>query len=241
MLFRCEACPNAFCEDCLPRDAAIIGNSARLEARGVRLPLQACYIRCSSRCHAFMVATEGKRERSKTNIFPPLELEPLCAEEDDAEGEGAQAGDGDDVGGSTFAKLFNGMLGDDESVNDAIKSKFHAELCSVLLQYGEHDDGRFYSLPSSGKKRSLQQALMERLFGVQERISSLSNEPDKSIPVKKRQVWPLPPLHAALAFCMPVHFPRTDQRPPARRSFTSSMTTNQLHTSIPRTGAVAIR
>ena len=52
MLFRCEACPRAFCEDCLPREAAIVGSSARLEARGVRMPPQGCYVRCSARCEA---------------------------------------------------------------------------------------------------------------------------------------------------------------------------------------------
>ena len=52
MLFRCEVCPATYCEDCLPREATIVGGSPRLEARGIRMPNQGCYIHCSPRCHS---------------------------------------------------------------------------------------------------------------------------------------------------------------------------------------------
>ena len=46
--------PDDDCEDCLPRDATIVGASARLDARDVVLPPQACYIRCGAACEEFM-------------------------------------------------------------------------------------------------------------------------------------------------------------------------------------------
>ena len=50
MLFRCEACPRAFCEDHLPSTAEIIGQCKRFQALGQRHPAQACFIRCDQDC-----------------------------------------------------------------------------------------------------------------------------------------------------------------------------------------------
>ena len=50
MLFRCEACPRAFCEDHLPAAAEIIGQCKRFQALGQRHPAQACFIRCDVEC-----------------------------------------------------------------------------------------------------------------------------------------------------------------------------------------------
>ena len=50
MLFRCEACPRAFCEDHLPASAEIIGQCKRFQALGQRHPAQACFIRCDADC-----------------------------------------------------------------------------------------------------------------------------------------------------------------------------------------------
>ena len=50
MLFRCESCPRAFCEDHLPGDAEIIGECKRFQALGQRHPAQACFIRCDAEC-----------------------------------------------------------------------------------------------------------------------------------------------------------------------------------------------
>jgi SWI/SNF-related matrix-associated actin-dependent regulator of chromatin subfamily A member 5 len=50
MLFRCESCPRAFCEDHLPADAEIIGECKRFQALGQRHPAQACFIRCDADC-----------------------------------------------------------------------------------------------------------------------------------------------------------------------------------------------
>jgi hypothetical protein len=50
MLFRCEACVHAYCEDHLPNGAEIIGQCKRFQALGQRHPAQACFIRCSEEC-----------------------------------------------------------------------------------------------------------------------------------------------------------------------------------------------
>jgi SWI/SNF-related matrix-associated actin-dependent regulator of chromatin subfamily A member 5 len=50
LLFRCEMCPKAFCEDCIPPECEIIGPSVRIEELGFRMPASACYIRCSAAC-----------------------------------------------------------------------------------------------------------------------------------------------------------------------------------------------
>mmetsp|Transcript_23315 Transcript_23315/g.44503 ORF Transcript_23315/g.44503 Transcript_23315/m.44503 type:complete len:1563 (+) Transcript_23315:317-5005(+) len=52
LLFRCRACPNAYCEDHLPDLHIIIGKCPRLEPLGFRHPPQACYIHCNNNCAA---------------------------------------------------------------------------------------------------------------------------------------------------------------------------------------------
>lgn len=75
MLFRCEACPSCFCEDCLPHEAEIVGGCTRLEARGIRMPPQGCYIRCSSRCIAFMQRSQPEDEAAPA--YAPLDLDEI--------------------------------------------------------------------------------------------------------------------------------------------------------------------
>lgn len=53
LLFRCEVCPLAYCEDCLPAEASIIGESKFFKAKRYVLPSTACYIRCSQECIEF--------------------------------------------------------------------------------------------------------------------------------------------------------------------------------------------
>lgn len=53
-LFRCEMCPDAFCEDCLPLDHAFVGRSCdRWEELGFVAPSNACFIHCGADCVAF--------------------------------------------------------------------------------------------------------------------------------------------------------------------------------------------
>lgn len=49
-MFRCECCPKAYCEDCLPAEAVVQGESRRINALGYRMPGNACYILCSLDC-----------------------------------------------------------------------------------------------------------------------------------------------------------------------------------------------
>ncbi|GAX78544.1 hypothetical protein CEUSTIGMA_g5984.t1 [Chlamydomonas eustigma] len=50
LLFRCEACPNAFCEDCLPEDYQMVGECEHFKAMGQMHPKQACFILCGPPC-----------------------------------------------------------------------------------------------------------------------------------------------------------------------------------------------
>ena len=53
LLFRCECCTRAYCEDHLPQGAEIIGKCKRFEALGQIHPAQACFIRCDADCQKF--------------------------------------------------------------------------------------------------------------------------------------------------------------------------------------------
>eukprot|EP00941_MAST-03F_sp_MAST-3F-sp1_P000145 g145.t1 len=50
LLFRCEMCPRAFCEDHIPRDMNIVNECKRFQELGQRTPDQACFVRCSKDC-----------------------------------------------------------------------------------------------------------------------------------------------------------------------------------------------
>ncbi|KAL4421455.1 hypothetical protein ABPG75_010746 [Micractinium tetrahymenae] len=70
MLFRCEACPEAYCEDHLPAEADITQTCARYAALGVTRLSGACYVRCGPGCAALVAALEaeaagkqGKKQR----------------------------------------------------------------------------------------------------------------------------------------------------------------------------------
>jgi SWI/SNF-related matrix-associated actin-dependent regulator of chromatin subfamily A member 5 len=54
--FRCEVCPNAYCEDCLPQDFEFVGGvSKRWESLGFdSIVSNACFIYCSESCKSYM-------------------------------------------------------------------------------------------------------------------------------------------------------------------------------------------
>lgn len=56
--FRCEACANSFCEDCLPSDVEFLEKVERWEGLGFRYPRNSCYIRCSKACNTYMIGRE---------------------------------------------------------------------------------------------------------------------------------------------------------------------------------------
>ena len=156
MLFRCEACPATFCEDCLPREANIVGGSARLEARGVRMPAQACYIRCSTRCEAFMQRSDPPP--SEETPFEPLELDEIGAEtageateqqQQQQQGQPEQPGAtsaeaataaGNEEAGSSFAKLFGTVVAAHKAADASSASAFETALRAALLVSVTYDD-----------------------------------------------------------------------------------------------------
>lgn len=50
---RCECCANAYCEDCLPFESIVQGESDRLSQLGYRMSGNSCYILCSIECIEF--------------------------------------------------------------------------------------------------------------------------------------------------------------------------------------------
>ena len=50
LLFRCEMCPKAYCEDHRPADAEVLGECPRMQALGQHHPKQACFIFCGKDC-----------------------------------------------------------------------------------------------------------------------------------------------------------------------------------------------
>ena len=50
LLFRCECCADAYCEDCVPVNRVVIGVSERMQALGYQLTESSCYIQCSDEC-----------------------------------------------------------------------------------------------------------------------------------------------------------------------------------------------
>lgn len=52
--FRCEACPNCYCEDCFPTSAEILEGCERWDELGFGTPITCCFIRCSDECISYM-------------------------------------------------------------------------------------------------------------------------------------------------------------------------------------------
>jgi hypothetical protein len=80
MLFRCECCPRAFCEDHRPQEAEIVGRCARFENLNQNRPTSACFIRCDKDCIAWANSPNfqqvGMRPLSDPLLSPSLT--PSC-------------------------------------------------------------------------------------------------------------------------------------------------------------------
>jgi hypothetical protein len=74
LLFRCECCSSAYCEDCLPAEVVVQGESSRLEALGHRIPSNACYILCSVACKLFFDKEIADSSISSTASLAPHQL-----------------------------------------------------------------------------------------------------------------------------------------------------------------------
>ena len=87
-LFRCEKCPLAYCEDCLPKESEIIGiHSERYTQARYRSPGNACYIHCSEACAKADV--NEVRPIPIEEISPEFEYTPHAFESLNANGTGS--------------------------------------------------------------------------------------------------------------------------------------------------------
>ena len=88
ILFRCEACPRAFCEDHLPSTAEIIGKCKRFQDLGQNHPAQACFIHCDGECAkwaATHIADEYGKASEGWSIAKKVAITDHWIEERDAE------------------------------------------------------------------------------------------------------------------------------------------------------------
>ena len=80
LLYPCQSCPNAFCEDCLPRQAKgfrIIGKCDRFEAMGHNSTKHAAYIHCSEQCEEYAIKVWGWSPKRAVWTLPP-EIDVSC-------------------------------------------------------------------------------------------------------------------------------------------------------------------
>ncbi len=73
LLFRCDMCAHAYCEDCVPTNCTILGVSERYEALGYRLSSSACYVHCSEACSAFankLLELQQYQSEHGGDVFP---------------------------------------------------------------------------------------------------------------------------------------------------------------------------
>ncbi|CAK8998941.1 Probable global transcription activator SNF2L1 (ATP-dependent helicase SMARCA1) (DNA-dependent ATPase SNF2L) (Nucleosome-remodeling factor subunit SNF2L) (SWI/SNF-related matrix-associated actin-dependent regulator of chromatin subfamily A member 1) [Durusdinium trenchii] len=77
VLFVCQACPNAFCEECLPPTARIIGPSLVLEKLGFESKVSRCTTNCSQHCEQVAKVDLGWVPAAKRSKAVALELKPL--------------------------------------------------------------------------------------------------------------------------------------------------------------------
>ncbi|KAK9837753.1 hypothetical protein WJX74_004265 [Apatococcus lobatus] len=79
VLFRCEACTVAYCEDHLPiMSVKIIKESMRFQALGQLHPSAACFIRCSPECEAFCLENPDIFPRRSEDTSIPCASPAAC-------------------------------------------------------------------------------------------------------------------------------------------------------------------
>jgi hypothetical protein len=74
LLFACESCPAAYCEDCRPDGSRILGDSERFKELGFTTP-RIVYIHCSKRCTRVAKAEFDWKEPSRDKIPCPPTLD----------------------------------------------------------------------------------------------------------------------------------------------------------------------
>ena len=82
LIFRCEMCPRAFCEDHLSDFARdhITNKCARFQECGQIHPTQACFVQCSNRCAGFSALTAGGTDTESLFNAPVKQREQLIAD-----------------------------------------------------------------------------------------------------------------------------------------------------------------
>lgn len=71
LLFACESCPNAYCEDCRPVDSLPVGDNGRFQTLGFTTS-RTIYIHCSKMCADYAKTEFGWTEPSRVkNPCPP--------------------------------------------------------------------------------------------------------------------------------------------------------------------------
>ena len=76
MLFRCEGCAFAFCEDHLPEEADVVMESERFARLGYRRTAAACYVRCSAGCAHLADALRSERPLRSPSARSPAAARP---------------------------------------------------------------------------------------------------------------------------------------------------------------------
>mmetsp|Transcript_37693 Transcript_37693/g.61364 ORF Transcript_37693/g.61364 Transcript_37693/m.61364 type:complete len:540 (-) Transcript_37693:714-2333(-) len=75
LLFRCQSCPNAFCEDCFPAsEARVLGPLERFEKLGFPTEQTSCYVHCSKQCEQVALSDLGWTQKEFNDVPAP---EPL--------------------------------------------------------------------------------------------------------------------------------------------------------------------
>lgn len=129
LLFRCEHCERAYCEDCVPPESEIIGECQRFQQLGYRTPSSACYIRCSYECqqhdpdmyiNAEAVDESEESDESEAETSRSKKAKAI-ASASTSSSKRKSSGDGPDVVQDTSAMDVDGaMAGDNNSSTAAV-------------------------------------------------------------------------------------------------------------------------
>ncbi len=97
LLFRCEACPKAWCEDHLPLDAELLGGEVeRLKKLGFPAVKQACYCYCGPGCRELRQQRDEEDELEEQQQKAEAEAEEGEEDDDDDDDDGEEDDEEDD-------------------------------------------------------------------------------------------------------------------------------------------------
>jgi hypothetical protein len=134
LLFRCESCPNAYCEDCLLPDHQVTGDCERLNRLGFRLPGSACYILCKQECMEFYTHLSKTEEGDIVPIARHKNVN-LSKKLENASKRSKGVQDGDDT-----------EKGPGIDVNDPMKAIGMCQLGDIKIRLLRNNSARFTTL-----------------------------------------------------------------------------------------------